>query len=136
MRSQIACDRQILIAIVTGYRIGRVRVVFSLPRRSLALLFPTGNQVPKHLVYVEWYTAFTEDPEPDSRLFKISPMKDSDGGRICSIIPLANIRRSVQLIPKFGAVAPQEWTSSNVLDLANVFLVNSFTDLHLFRVMC
>jgi hypothetical protein len=120
----------------TGYRIGRVRVVFSLPEKSLQTLFPVGTVVPKHLVYVEWYTGFTKDPQPDSQLFKISPMVDQHGGRVCSIIPLANIRRSVQLIPKFGAVAPQEWSSSTVLDLATIFFVNSFTDNHLYRIMC
>ena len=125
-----------LIAITAGYRIGRVRVIFSLPQRSLALLFPAGDQIPKHLAYVEWYSAFTDEPEPNSRLLKILPLKDRDGGGICSIIPLANIRRSVQLIPKFGAVAPQEWTSSKVLDLASVFFVNNFTDVHLYRIMC
>ncbi|KAH8995173.1 hypothetical protein EDB83DRAFT_2238904, partial [Lactarius deliciosus] len=87
------------------------------------------------LVYVEWYTGFTQDPDMDSFLFKISPMKDRDGGRVCSIIPVANIQRSVHLIPRFGAVAPQEWTSSTALDLANVFFVNSFTDNHLYRIM-
>ncbi|KAH9000965.1 hypothetical protein EDB86DRAFT_2801599, partial [Lactarius hatsudake] len=122
--------------IVTGYHIGRVRIVFSLPERSLPTLFPIGNEVPKHLVYVEWYTSFTENPEPGSHLFKILPMKDRGGGRVCSIIPLANIRRSVHLIPKFGVVAPQEWTSSTVLDSANVFFVNSFTDGHLYRIIC
>jgi hypothetical protein len=124
------------LLIVTGYRIGRVRVVFSLPEKSHRTLFPIGNGVPKHLVYVEWYTALTDDLDTNSLLFKITPMKDRDGGRVCSIIPLANIRRSVQLIPKFGAVAPQEWTSSTVLNLAHVFFVNSFTDNHLYRIMC
>ena len=123
--------------IVTGYRIGRIRVIFSLPKSSLQSLFRTRTDgIPKHLVYVEWYMAFTQDPDPDSLLFKISPMRDRDGGRICSIIPLANIRRSVHLIPKFGAVAPEEWRSSTVLDMANVFFVNSFTDNHLYRIMC
>ncbi|KAI9447518.1 hypothetical protein H4582DRAFT_1802158, partial [Lactarius indigo] len=88
------------------------------------------------LVYVEWYTAFTKVPEPNSHLFKISPMKDRGGGRVCSIIPLANIWRSVHLIPKFRAIAPQEWTSNTVLDLANVFFVNSFMDGHLYRIIC
>jgi hypothetical protein len=94
------------------------------------------NVIPKYLVYVEWYTALTDDEDTNSLLFKITPMKDRDGGRVCSIIPLANIRRSVQLIPKFGPVAPHEWTSNTVLDLANVFYVNSFTDNHLYRIMC
>ena len=122
--------------IPTGYRIGRIRVVFSLPERSIPLLLPNINEVPKHFAYVEWYTTFTEDPEPDSLLFKVSPLKDATGGRICSIVPIANIRRSVQLLPKFGAVTPQEWTSSTVLDLANVFFVNSFTDVHSYRIIC
>ncbi|KAH9010418.1 hypothetical protein EDB84DRAFT_1590846 [Lactarius hengduanensis] len=92
---------------VIGHRIGRVRVIFSLPEKSQTL-FPMGKAIPNHLVYVEWYTGFTQDADTDSFLFKISPMKDRVGsGRICSIIPVANIRRSVHLIPKFGAVAPQ-----------------------------
>ena len=127
-------DANVLIA--SGYRISCVCVIFSLPGSSLVSLLPNINEVPKHLVYVEWYTAFTEDPDPDMLLYKISPMKDRDGGRVCSIIPLANIRRSVQLLPKFGAVTPQGWTSGTVLNLASVFFVNSFTDLHLYRIMC
>src|ERR1700735_421918 len=124
------------ILIATGYCIGRVRVIFSLPETSLPFLLPNVNEVLKHFVYVEWYTAFNEDPDPDTLLFKILPMKDRDGGRVCSIIPPANIRRSVHLLPKFGAVTPQGWTSGTVLDSANVFFINSFTDLHLYRIMC
>ena len=124
------------ILIVTGYRIGRVRVVFSLPESLLQTLFQMGGNVPKHLVYVEWYTAFTQYLDPNCLLFKISPMRDRDGGWMCSLIPLANIQRSVHLIPKFGAVAPQEWRSSMALDMANVLFVNSFTDSHLYHIMC
>jgi hypothetical protein len=36
--------------IVTGYRVGRVRVVFSLPEGSHKIIFPIGKEVPKHLV--------------------------------------------------------------------------------------
>lgn len=130
------CAHQILIANTTGYHIGCVYIMFGIPQHSFALLFPTGDQVPKHLAHVEWYTAFTNELEPNSHLFKILPMKDRDGGNICSIIPLANIWRSVHLIPKFGEVALQEWTSRKVLDLATVFLVNKFTNVHLYCVMC
>jgi hypothetical protein len=121
--------------IVTGYCVCRVHVVFSLPECALQILFPTGKEIPKYLVYVEWYTPFPEDPNLSSLLFKISPLKDRAGGRICSIIPLANIQRSIHLIPKFGATAPQEWTSSTVLDQASIFYVNSFTDMNMYRIM-
>ena len=84
--------------------------------------------------------AISEDPDPSTLMFKVSPLKDRASGRTCSIIPLANIRRSAHLIPKFGAAAlaaaPQEWTSSTVLDLASVFYVNSFTDMNMYRIMC
>jgi hypothetical protein len=92
------------------------------------MLFQEGTQIPKHLAYVDWYTKFTENPDLDSLLYKIAPLKDESGEKVCSIIPLADIWRSVQLIPKFGAVTPQEWTSSMVLDLARAFFVNCFTD--------
>ncbi|KAG6824807.1 hypothetical protein H0H92_005738, partial [Tricholoma furcatifolium] len=83
-------------------------------------------QVPTHLVYIEWFSEFRE-PEQHHGLHKVSPMKDPEGNRICSIIPLANIRRSVHLYPKFGPSAPQEWTSSTVLDLCSTFFVNGIS---------
>jgi hypothetical protein len=91
--------------------------------------------VPDHLAYVEWYTRFPAVPDRNLLMYKISPLKDQNGGHICSVIPLANIRRSVHLFPKFGPHAPEEWTSSNVLDICGTFFVNSFTDRHLYRIL-
>ena len=67
-------------------------------------------------------------------MFKISPSK-VPGGILASIIPLANIRRSIHLLPSFGAVAPHDWNSSNVLDLCPTFFANPFTDRHLYRIL-
>ncbi|KAK7017364.1 hypothetical protein R3P38DRAFT_3320667 [Favolaschia claudopus] len=33
-----------------------------------------------------------------------------DGVRMASIVSVANIRRSIHLLPKFGPIAPQHWT--------------------------
>jgi hypothetical protein len=120
----------------SGYHIGHIRVVFSIPERALPIVFTDGTEVPEHLTYVEWYTPLRDSPEPNHLLYKVSPQKDRDRTRICSIIPLANICRSVHLYPKFGAFAPQEWTSSNVLDRCNTFFVNDFTDRHMYRIAC
>ena len=87
------CNCQMFI--LTGYHIGHICVVFSLLECSIPLLQPNINEVPKHFTYVEWYTTFTEDPDLDSLLFKISPLKDVGGRRICSIISIENIQRSV-----------------------------------------
>lgn len=120
----------------TGYHIGRIRVVFSLPARSLSIMFIDGAEIPQHLAYVEWYSPLPDAPGLNHLLYKVSPLKEDDGTRVCSIIPLANIRRSVHLFPKFGPFAPQEWTSSNVLDLCNTFFVNDFTDMNMYRLAC
>ena len=52
------------------------------------------------------------------------------------MICIAALYAAQHLIPKFGAVAPQEWTSSTVLNLANTFYVNSFIDMNLYHIMC
>jgi hypothetical protein len=99
-------------------------------------MFNRDVLVPPHLAYVEWYTPFPDTPDHNHLLYKVSPLRDQNGGRICSVIPLMNIRRSIHLIPKFGPSAPREWTSSSVLDLCSSFYVNSFTDRHLYRILC
>ncbi|KAJ7805230.1 hypothetical protein B0H14DRAFT_3091624 [Mycena olivaceomarginata] len=114
---------------VTGYRVAQVRVVFSLTARHIEGLFPPGHYPPKHLAYVEWFSAFTAQPEAPHLMYKLTRSL-KDGERLASIIPLENIRRSVHLLPKFGAVAPAHWTSSNVLEECSAFYVNCFTDRH------
>ena len=42
-----------------------------------------------------------------------------------SILPLANIRQTCQLFPKFGQEFPSDWTSDNVLDKCPTFLINN-----------
>ncbi|KAF7374211.1 hypothetical protein MSAN_00303300 [Mycena sanguinolenta] len=107
----------------------QVRVVFSLTSRHIEDLFRPGCHPPKHLAYVEWFTPFAAQPEPPHLMYKLKRSL-KDGERLASIIPLDNIRRSIHLFPKFGAVAPEYWTSSNVLEECSTFYVNCFTDRH------
>ncbi|KAJ7737437.1 hypothetical protein DFH07DRAFT_752997 [Mycena maculata] len=118
---------------VDGYRVAQVRVVFSIPPRHIPNLFSPGLSPPKHLAYVEWFSPFTF-PEPHHLMYKVNRSL-KDGDRIASIIPLANIRRSVHLLPKFGPVAPPEWKSSNVLDACSHFFVNSMSDRHIYATL-
>ncbi|KAJ3501738.1 hypothetical protein NMY22_g18820 [Coprinellus aureogranulatus] len=108
------------------YCIARVRCIFSLPKVADHIFGP--RPPPKHLVYVDWYTPFNDSqPAPYHGFYRISPHR-VNGKQQSSIIPVTLIEQSVHLIPQFGPVAPAEWKSSNVLDLASHFFVNSFTD--------
>lgn len=113
---------------MTGYCVARVRCIFGLPNAALAEWFPQGLRH-KHLAYVEWYTPFSKAPyDPKSRLFRIKRFYDSNKVQKASIIPIEHIQQSIHLFPKFGPVAPVQWTSATVLDKAEVFYVNPFTN--------
>lgn len=124
-----------LTRLFTGYRVGQVRVVFTLPRRGIPNLFPPGVVVPQHLAYIEWFTAFPSTPEPNHGMYKISRCLAPDGGHLASVIPVVNIRRSAHLFPRFRSVAPREWKSSTVLDECRTFFVSSFLDRHTYATV-
>ncbi|EAU80829.2 hypothetical protein CC1G_04939 [Coprinopsis cinerea okayama7 len=117
-----------------GYRVGRVRVVFSLPERVHRLMFSPGTSIPSHLAYIEWFSPFEDEPDPNHGLYRIKSTRSREG-HLASIVPVANIRRSVHLFPHFGPVAPPEWKSSNVLDLCNVFHLNPFSHKTQYRIV-
>ncbi|KAF7303411.1 hypothetical protein MIND_00569600 [Mycena indigotica] len=117
-----------------GLQIGQIRVIFSLHPRASASLFPEA-QPAKYLAYVEWFSHFTKQPEPNHLMYKVKRMEDTTGRRVASIIPVNNIQRSVHLLPKFGPVAPSDWKSSNVLERCKTFFANPMSDRHIYMTL-
>ncbi|KII87233.1 hypothetical protein PLICRDRAFT_30651 [Plicaturopsis crispa FD-325 SS-3] len=120
---------------VHGHRIAQVRLVFSLSETALDVLFPSDvRRPPKHLAYVEWFTPFTALPEAHYEMYKVSRVI-REGQRYASIVPVEDIRSSVHLFPKFGPVAPREWTSSTVLDECPSFLASCWSDRYMYYTL-
>ncbi|KAF8715292.1 hypothetical protein AX14_012641 [Amanita brunnescens Koide BX004] len=117
---------------IRAHRVAQVRAVFSISPMAKKLLFPTNNEPPEHLAYIEWFTPFQPRPEPNSRLYKVSRAHRGDA-RMASIIPVGNITQSIHLIPLVGSTMPRNLNSLTVLDHCQSFLVNSFmnTDTYL-----
>ncbi|KAJ3723812.1 hypothetical protein C8R42DRAFT_719715 [Lentinula raphanica] len=113
---------------VKDTRIGRIRVIFSIPNNRLDTLLPTNVPLPTHLAYVEWFTKFSRSPEAFSGLYRVKRNVLADGKIAASILPLESIMRSVHLFPKWGGSVPPEWTSESVLDEAPSFTLNVFKD--------
>ncbi|KAI0038969.1 hypothetical protein FA95DRAFT_1504825 [Auriscalpium vulgare] len=115
---------------VQGYRVAQVRAIFSLPVKAHAAVFPPQYDGPKHLAFIEWFTPFTRTAEPDHLLYRVKRVYSTGGARKSAVIPVADIRRSVHLFPRFGPSVPRHWSSSNVLDHCDTFYVSSFVDRH------
>ena len=116
--------------LISGLCIGQVRCIFSLPPHAIDLWFraQAGAFSHKHFAYIEWFTTFSRaQKDLNSKLFKVSRLMVR-GERRVSIIPVSLIHSSIQLFPKFGPQAPVSWSSSNVLEKATSFYVNSFSD--------
>ena len=119
---------------VDGYIVGQVKVIFTIPQNIFAQYNITDRPQPRYLAYVEWFTRFPKEPNPDHRMYRIKRVRE-DGDNLATVIPLSNIRRSIHLFPNFGKKKPHAWTSSNVLDLAESFFVSDLSDRHAFQTI-
>jgi hypothetical protein len=123
-----------------GTRIAQLHVVFRIPSHPAAVLF--GHTLPGPLAYVEWFTIPTiAARDKDARMYKIARSYKSGrraGGereRQAAVVELDTVIRSCHLGPQFSKVANRAWTSNNVLDRAERFLLNNFRDHHSFQTL-
>ncbi|KAG0692107.1 hypothetical protein DFH29DRAFT_761864, partial [Suillus ampliporus] len=65
------------------------------------------------LAYVNWFLPFTGMSKRNHSMHKVSQSYENEEWLI-SVISVKDIWHSVHLIPKFGHIAPQDWTSSRL----------------------
>ncbi|KAL1672289.1 hypothetical protein EV122DRAFT_224995 [Schizophyllum commune] len=127
----------------TGTRVGRVKVVFKLPRvLDIYGPHPAPEAWPKGpLAYVEWFSPLRRAPDGVHGMFKVARMGPSSREGVVpgAIIPLANIRQSCMLIPVYGhrldISSQKAWTSDNVLDKCEDFLINNWQSMYTYKTM-
>ncbi|KZV71346.1 hypothetical protein PENSPDRAFT_577930 [Peniophora sp. CONT] len=117
-----------------GYRVGQVRLIFSLAEKARESVFSRTPEAPTHFAYVEWFSRIPGAPEPSHGMYSIERER-VDNERVVSIIPMDRIKRSVSLLPRFGPRVDPAWTSDNVLELCQKFYMNPFSDKHAYMTL-
>ncbi|KAF7799078.1 hypothetical protein EIP86_010308 [Pleurotus ostreatoroseus] len=112
---------------IDGLRVARLRVVFKIPELLESITFGEGVKPPGHLAYVEWFTR-PRQCDSDHGMYPISYSRNAKGEKNCAIIEVANIVRICQIQPQCGYRIDPEWTSDNVLDKCNNFLLSNWMD--------
>ena len=115
-----------------GTRVGRVHVIFTLPKQVETYLGPQPaprNWPTEPLVFIEWYSKLDRAADPKHGLmYHIKKVTTtSNPVRVQgAILPLSQICQSCMLYPIFPAVVPSQWTPTNVLDHTTSLFVNNW----------
>ncbi|KAF8483959.1 hypothetical protein DFH94DRAFT_626321 [Russula ochroleuca] len=90
---------------------------------------------PTYLAYVEWFSPLPSAPDPKHLMYRVT-RSTQNGHRCASVVRVDQVLCSVHLIPRFGPVTLQEWSSFTVLDQCQTFYVNLFTDRNSYLTLC
>jgi hypothetical protein len=114
-------------------------VIFTLPTSLDYGLGPSPSHWPKTpLAYVQWYTSLKSTGEPNHNMYKIKRLYRADGSPAMSIISLTSIRQSCMLIPLFDqSTFPENdnWTTENILDECQTFLINNWRNMYTYKTI-
>ncbi|KIY65398.1 hypothetical protein CYLTODRAFT_379482, partial [Cylindrobasidium torrendii FP15055 ss-10] len=121
---------------LNGTRIGRVHLIFTLPRtmrigsNDMPLPVYWPNACP--LAYITWYTKPSQNAAAKASHNMVSVSKEMfQGAPRWSIIPLSNIRQSCMLVPDFKKTNSRIWdTDKCVLDTCTHFYINNWLSLY------
>ena len=113
---------QSLKNMVLGCTVAQLRIIFS----------PTDNYsgIP-FFAYVQPFKIAPSAkgaPDPDTQLYRLVRVLRNDRTRKGLIIPLTDIWRPVELIPRFGRKCNTGWTCDTAVELSKEYYLNCFAD--------
>ncbi|KAG2052891.1 hypothetical protein BDR06DRAFT_982926 [Suillus hirtellus] len=114
---------------IDGKRVARLKVIFRIPDE-----YVTKMSLPRqigHLAYVEWFSQ-PRNKDSNSGMYPIS-RSYRNGVLDASVIEVDSMFRTCQLAPRFGRRVNRAWTSNNVLDRCEHFLINNFINHHTYQ---
>jgi len=114
--------RECALTRILAIHIVRVRVIFKLPDHL--------GLYPHPLAYVEWFTSLRRR-NPISGQYIVT-RSTRNHRRNVSVISADRFARACHLQAQCGRYISSDWSSGNVLDMANTFHVNSYIDLDTF----
>ena len=91
------------------------------PSRTYHLM--STNQHP-----VELFRPFAPAPDPDHGMYKVLRSLNATKEHLALILLVDGIHQSIHVYPKFGLVAPRDWTGSSALERCTRFYTNSWVD--------
>lgn len=109
-----------------------MKVIFTLPNTFTSAF---TNAPKQHFAFVDWFTRPRADPDSASLMFEVKKQRELGNSEIVGqIIPLSDIRHSVQLCPNFGRQSVnKDWKAETVLDEADSFYINNWGSLHTYQ---
>jgi hypothetical protein len=119
--------------LLVGQRVAQLRVVFQIPTMAISELF-TQSAPPTHFAYVEWFSPFPPEPEPNHLMYRVSRSYRANR-RLAAVVPITAIKRSAHLFPQFGPTVPRHWHASTVLEQCHTFYVNPFSDRAFYKAL-
>ena len=112
-------------------KVGHLQVIFKLPMNILLSEAP-GCWPKEELAYVEWYRV-SRTPGAHHNMYTVSKL----GEPARDMVLLRTIRQACQLIPTAARKEAwgSEWTSKNVLDQCNSFLLNNWASKYTYQTI-
>jgi len=101
--------------------------------RVLMFFSFTFDEKPHQCALVHWYSIFGDQPDPDNRMWIVTP--DYFGGaRSLSVIHIDSIFRAAHLLPIFDVTPlPRTLNYTATLDSFQAFYVNNYIDYHAYE---